>query len=174
CPALPAVGRLRHRAHLGRGRWQDGPTVRPSFEPPEPDPTVTAPGLAPPSLEPPPPPPQPKPPVGQLVSWLVTSVIVGWFVVYNIVRIAGRAPSSAAWISLAIGGVLGVGIFLATLSFWRRRASQAATAEGARAPDSPEAAEARRRAIAAASPIVGALAVVAIVVGVLMAIAWIG
>jgi len=148
--------------------------VTTSFQPPEPDPTATAAGVPPPPLEPPPPPPEPKPAAGQMVSWLVTSVIVGWFVVYNIVRIAGRAPSSAAWISLAIGGILGVAGFLVTLTIWRRRAGEAASLESGRAPESPEAAEARRRAVAAASPVVGALAVVAIVVGIAMAIAWVG
>jgi hypothetical protein len=61
-----------------------------------------------------------NPPPGRLVSWLVTSVLVGWAIVYNIMRIGGRSPRGAAWVSLLIGLGIGAVIFAITWSVWRR------------------------------------------------------
>lgn len=56
-------------------------------------------------------------------SWLVGSVLAGWAVVYNVMRLAGSSPRDAAWISLAIGGVLGLAAYAGGLLALRRLAA---------------------------------------------------
>lgn len=42
------------------------------------------------------------------ITWIFGAALIGWIVVYNALRIAGRAPDEAAWVSLVVGGGLGV------------------------------------------------------------------
>lgn len=45
---------------------------------------------------------------GRLISWLVTAVLVGWVVVYNVMRVAGGTPAGVALPSFLIGAAIGV------------------------------------------------------------------
>jgi hypothetical protein len=101
------------------------------------------------------------------LSRLIGAVLIGWIVVYNVMRLAGSTPADAAWPSLAIGAVaalvlVGLGTLAMGLPGMSRLADPRSTVEipapGARS-------EAQRRAISLAWPALGALAVIAIVVG---------
>lgn len=43
-----------------------------------------------------------------LISWMIVGAVVGWLIVYQILRFGGDAPSDAAWPSVIIGGLLGL------------------------------------------------------------------
>ena len=45
---------------------------------------------------------------GRLISWFITAVLVGWVVVYNVVRVAGSTPADAALPSFLIGAAIGI------------------------------------------------------------------
>ena len=101
------------------------------------------------------------------LSRLVGAVLIGWLVVYNVMRLAGSSPADAAWPSLAIGAaaalvLVGLGTLAMGLPGMSRVADPRGTAE---IPPPAARDDAQRRAIALAWPALGALAVVAIVVG---------
>jgi len=108
------------------------------------------------------------------VSWLLTSIIVGWALVYNVFRIGGRSPRGAAVISLLIGLGVGAIIFGIALLVWRRFGS------GSRYQPShlneippPSRLDARQRgALGLLWPAVGLLAVAALVVGAVLGADW--
>jgi hypothetical protein len=110
------------------------------------------------------------------LSWLIGSIAVGWLIVYNAMRLAGANPADAAWPSLGIGAVVGLAAYGAGLWFVRRRA--AAGHPVGRGPiDIPSPSElddGQRRLLAVAWPLLGALAAVAVVVGVYLAADWLG
>src|SRR5262249_60933227 len=92
---LPSVGGLRDRSYPRRRRGAYGAAVTSGKST------------------------QPAPASGYL-SWLITSVLAGWFVVYNIMRIRGDSPRGAALVSLAIGAAAGVVVFAIGLGGRRR------------------------------------------------------
>ena len=51
------------------------------------------------------------PPASRVLSWLVACVLIGWLVVYNLLRIGGDSPDQAALPSLGIGAVCGLAVF---------------------------------------------------------------
>jgi hypothetical protein len=110
----------------------------------------------------------------RLFWWLVGSVLVGWFVVYNLMRIGGASPEEAAWPALAIGGIAALviyGILLLVARALRARGVQV----GRRAVEVPGPADLtppQRRATRLAFPLLGALAAVALVMGVLLLLDW--
>lgn len=54
----------------------------------------------------------------------IAAVLIGWLVVYAVFRLGGDSPSAAAWVSLAIGAVIGLVIYgLVLLLQLRRRGS---------------------------------------------------
>jgi peptidoglycan/LPS O-acetylase OafA/YrhL len=55
--------------------------------------------------------PVPGPPASRVFSWLVACLLVGWLVVYNLLRIGGDSPEQAALPSLLIGAVCGLAVF---------------------------------------------------------------
>jgi len=115
----------------------------------------------------------PDPPAGRLLSWLVTSVLIGWFVVYNIFRIGGDSPRGAAWISLGIGAVAGIVVFGA-IYLVLRRASPGTLRHGTVEMPGPDALDqGQRAAIRIALPLLAALAAVALVMGVILGVDWI-
>ena len=59
------------------------------------------------------------PPASRMLSWFVTSVLVGWVIAYNVLRVGGRSPRGAAWTSLLIGIGIGVVIFGIVVLVWR-------------------------------------------------------
>lgn len=114
------------------------------------------------------------PPASRMVSWFLTSSFVGWFVAYNIFRIGGRAPRSAAWPSLIVGIGIGLVIFAITVLVWRRL-----IATGQYRPHHleeippPERLDSRQRgALEILAPVVAVMAIGALVVGALLAVSW--
>lgn len=55
---------------------------------------------------------------GRLVSWVLSAVLIGWVVVYNVMRVGGGTPAGVALPSFIIGAIAGV-IVLA-LGVWLR------------------------------------------------------
>ncbi len=115
-----------------------------------------------------------NPPASRLVSWLFTSVLVGWAIAYNILRIAGRSPREAALTSLLIGLGIGALLFSITWFVWRR-----VIGSGRYRPhhleEIPPPSRLDRRQKTAMEflwPTVGILAGVAIVVGAVMTGEW--
>lgn len=112
----------------------------------------------------------------RMLSWLITSVIVGWAIVYNILRIAGRSPRSAAWVGLLIGLGVGALIFIATVVIWRRVVN-GARYRAAHMNEIPPASrlDARQRtAIDALWPAVGVLALAALAAGGVLLTSYLG
>ena len=111
----------------------------------------------------------------RMTSWLITSLLVGWLIVYNIFRIArGDAPRSAATISLPIGLALGVGLFVVALVAYRAFA-QRGWVHPDEVGDRPVGVmeEPRvRRSLEMTAYLCWVLAVVALAVGVVMLAAW--
>jgi len=117
---------------------------------------------------------QPAPASGYL-SWLVTSVLVGWFVVYNIMRIRGDSPRGAALVSLAIGAAAGLVVFAVGLAVRRRlvAAGWVRPRRGTVEVPGPDALDTRQRdALRVAGLALAALAAVALVVGLAVGIDW--
>jgi hypothetical protein len=101
------------------------------------------------------------------LSRLVGAVLIGWLVVYNVMRLAGSSPADAAWPSLAIGAaaalvLVGLGTLAMGLPGISRLADPRGTAE---IPAPGGRTDGQRRAISLAWPALGTLAVIAIVVG---------
>lgn len=56
-------------------------------------------------------------PAGRLASWILSAILIGWVVVYNVMRVAGGTPAGVALTSFIIGAiaglvVLGIGIWV--------------------------------------------------------------
>lgn len=101
------------------------------------------------------------------LSRLIGAVIIGWIVVYNVMRLAGSSPADAAWPSLAIGAaaalvLVGLGTLAMGLPGMSRLADPRGTAE---IPLPAGRTYAQLRAVSLASPALGVLAVIAVVVG---------
>lgn len=115
-------------------------------------------------------------PFSRQVSWLVSSLIVGWLIVYNIYRFGGRSPKGSATVSLIIGIVVGIAIFGLAVLVWRRFGT------GARfradhmneIPPASRLDGRQRRSLDVLWPAVGLLSLTALVVGVVLAIDWFG
>lgn len=110
----------------------------------------------------------------RMISWLLGSVLVGWVVVYNAMRLAGSSPAGAAWISLAVGAACGVGVWLLLLLAGRRLAASGRVVHrGPPEVPAPGALDpAQRDAARLASLGLGALAIVALAAGAYLAADW--
>jgi hypothetical protein len=110
------------------------------------------------------------------LSWLVGCVAIGWLVVYNAMRLAGSTPADAVWISLGIGALAGLAAFGAGLLIVRRLADSGhAIHRGPLELPSPAQMEpGQRRALTAAWPAFGVLAVVALGMGGVLGADWLG
>lgn len=117
-----------------------------------------------------------QPAAGRSLSWLIGCALIGWLVVYNAMRLAGSTPSSAAWVSLAIGAAAGIAVFAVGLLVVRRLSAsgRGPRREAAAIPSPLEMDDSQRRAIAIAWPVLGVLAVLALIVGVMLLGKWIG
>ncbi len=113
-------------------------------------------------------------PPSRLASWLITSVVVGWAVVYNVLRIDGRSPRGAAGVSFLIGLGVGAVVFAVAVLVWRRVVS-GARYQAAHLNEIPPAArldERQKSAVDVLWPAVGVMALLALLVGALMAWKW--
>lgn len=112
---------------------------------------------------------------GRLFSWMITAVLVGWFVVYNVMRVGGGTPAGVALVSFLIGAV--VGIVVLVLGVYVRRAL---VASGRIHPvdleadiPTPQAMDdGQRRAVGLAWPVTAAAAVVEMALGLWMLADW--
>ena len=117
---------------------------------------------------------RPPTPASRLLSWLVGCVLVGWLVIYNVLRIGGESPSEAAWPSLVVGLVAGLAVFGAGLLLQRRLAASGRVlrAGPVAIPSPSEMDDSQRDALRLAWPALGALALVALAVGAYLAADW--
>ncbi len=115
-------------------------------------------------------------PFSRQVSWLVSSLIVGWLIVYNVYRFGGRSPRGAATISLVIGIGVGLVIFAAALVIWRRFGTGARfQADHMNEIPPPARLDGRQRwSLDILWPAVGLLALGTLVMGTILAIDWLG
>lgn len=114
---------------------------------------------------------------GRLISWVITAVLVGWVVVYNVMRVAGGTPAGVALPSFLIGAAIGI-VVLAIGIYVRRSliakgkihpvdAEADVPAPGDLSPD-------ERRVLGATWSVVAVAAVVELVTGLWMLFDWQG
>ena len=111
----------------------------------------------------------------RLFWWLVGAIAIGWLIVYNGMRLAGRSPAESAWPALAVGGAIGILVYAGLLVTARKRAA-AGRPIGRRHVDVPAPAAvtpAQHRALTVASPLLGILALLALVMGVILLLDWV-
>lgn len=114
---------------------------------------------------------------GRLISWLISAVLVGWVVVYNVMRVAGGTPAGVALTSFVIGVGGGIVVLIIGLIIRRRLinagrihpvdAEAEIPAPGAMDDD-------QRRVLGAIWPVVAAAAAVEMVCGIWMLADWNG
>ncbi len=114
---------------------------------------------------------------GRLISWLISAVLVGWVVVYNVMRVAGGTPAGVAFTSFVIGVGGGIVVLIIGLIIRRRLinagrihpvdAEAEIPAPGAMDDD-------QRRVLGAIWPVVAAAAAVELVCGIWMLADWNG
>jgi len=60
------------------------------------------------------------PQLSQSGSWIVACVVIGWLLIYNVLRLSGDTPAKAALPGLLIGGTAGLVVFIAGFVTVRR------------------------------------------------------
>ena len=115
-------------------------------------------------------------PLSRLAGWLVGCAVGGWLIVYNLMRIDGSSPASAAAPALVIGIIAGVVVFAIGLLVgrWMARSGRVLRPEPVEIPSPSELDDEQRRTLTWAWPALGALAVVALLVGAYLAVDWLG
>lgn len=110
----------------------------------------------------------------RLFWWLVGAVAIGWLVVYNLMRLAGRSPAEAAWPALGIGGALGILAYAGLIAVARHqeRRGRHFGRRPVEVPAPSAVTPAQHQAMRTASPLLGALAAVALVMGVILLLDW--
>jgi hypothetical protein len=114
---------------------------------------------------------------GRLISWGITAVLLGWVVVYNVMRVGGSTPADAALPSFIVGGIIGI-VVLAVAMFVRARLIRAGRLHpmnvDADVPDPAAVTPDQRRVLSAAWPVVAAAAVAELATGLWMFMDWRG
>jgi len=120
--------------------------------------------------------PMPGPPASRVLSWLVACVLIGWLVVYNLLRIGGDSPEQAAMPSLGIGAVCGLVVFGAGMLVLRHlhRTGRRLRVPPAEIPPPSAMDQAQRDAVQVAWAPLAVLAVAAIAMGVWIGADWLG
>ncbi len=114
---------------------------------------------------------------GRLISWLISAVLVGWVVVYNVMRVAGGTPAGVALSSFVIGAGGGIVVLIIGLIIRRRliNAGRIHPVDAEAEIPAPGAMDAdQRRVINATWPVVAAAAAVELVCGIWMLADWNG
>lgn len=114
---------------------------------------------------------------GRLISWLISAVLVGWVVVYNVMRVAGGTPAGVALTSFVIGAGGGIVVLIIGLIIRRRliNAGRIHPVDAEAEIPAPGAMDAdQRRVINATWPVVAAAAAVELVCGIWMLADWNG
>ena len=114
---------------------------------------------------------------GRLISWLISAVLVGWVVVYNVMRVAGGTPAGVALSSFVIGAGGGILVLIIGLIIRRRLINAGrihpVDAE-AEIPEPGAMDDDQHRVINATWPVVAAAAAVELVCGIWMLADWNG
>jgi hypothetical protein len=110
------------------------------------------------------------------VSWLIGCVLLGWLIVYNLMRFGSSSPSEAAWVSLVVGGAGGVLVFAAVGLGMRRLAASGRVLRRppAEIPVPVQMTDAQRSLTRAVWPLLAALAAAALVMGAALGADWYG
>lgn len=108
--------------------------------------------------------------LSRILGRAVAAVLIGWLVVYAVFRLGGDSPSSSAWVSLAIGAVIGLVIYGLVLLLQRRR--QGAAPGGTPESASGEAIAEQADALRVVAGILGGFAVIAAVMALASAADW--
>lgn len=113
-------------------------------------------------------------PFGRLASWLITSVVLGWLVVYNVLRFGGADPGRSAGRAFLIGAAVGLVVFGLAVFVRGRLASAGRIRPRAplAIPESDRLADDQRSAMRAATPFLALLASVGVGMGVFLAARW--
>ncbi len=116
-------------------------------------------------------------PPGRLISWFITAVLVGWVLVYNVVRIGGSTPADAALPSFITGAVIGmvvlvIGVYVHKALVDRGRLHP--VDPEADVPEPSAVTPDQRRVIGAVWPMVAAAAAVQLATGLWMLFDWQG
>ena len=113
-------------------------------------------------------------PLSRLLGWLIGCALVGWLIVYNVMRIDGSSPASAAAPALIIGVIAGAVVFGCGLLISRRltRSGRVLRPEPVEIPSPSELDEPQRTSLKLAWPALAALAVVALAVGAYLGVDW--
>lgn len=114
------------------------------------------------------------PPAGRLLSWLVTALVIGWLVVYNVQRLAGGSPSEVAQSSLILGAAVGVAGFGLAIVLYRAlaRAGRLPRRGPAVVPEPSQLTSPQRTALRLAGPFVALLAAAGVGLGVYLGVTW--
>lgn len=112
---------------------------------------------------------------GRLFSWLITAILVGWFVVYNVMRVGGGTPAGVALASFLIGAsagivVLVVGVYVRRALVGGGRIHPMDAEAQIPAPHAMD--DGQRRAVGLAWPAATAAAVVELLLGLWMLADW--
>lgn len=120
--------------------------------------------------------PVPGPPASRVFSWLVASVLIGWLIVYNLMRIGGDSPDQAAMPSLAIGAACGLVVFGAGFLVVRRlhQSGRRLRVPPTEIPPPTAMDQAQRDALQLAWAPLAVLALAAIAMGVWIGADWLG
>lgn len=110
------------------------------------------------------------------MSVVLGCAIVGWAVVYNLMRLTGSTPAQAGWTSLAVGAGLGVAVYLASVLVSRRLAAagRVVRQKPAELPGPDRLTGEQRTLVAVVWPALLVLAGLALVVGVVLGLDWFG
>lgn len=112
--------------------------------------------------------------LGRLAGRTIGAAVIGWAIVYNILRIGGDEPDQAAWPSLLIGGIAGAAIYLGGVAILHRVRGEEPARVARAIPGPGQLSEDQRDALRAASFALMALALAALLMGAIELGDWIG
>lgn len=115
-----------------------------------------------------------QPTIGRVLGRTVAAAVIGWAVVYNILRLQGDEPDQAAWPGLLIGGIIGIVVYLGGLLLYRRlRAPEEARVAQA-VPGPGQLSEDQREVLRIAAYALAALALATLLMGAVALGDWLG
>jgi hypothetical protein len=111
-----------------------------------------------------------------LISWIVIGAVVGWLVVYLILRFGGDNPGDAALPSVIIGGLLGIAAGVGAVVLARRAeaAGRPIGRKRVRRADGARLSATDREIVRCVVPLLFGAAAVIAVVAVIIGIQWLG
>ncbi len=112
--------------------------------------------------------------LSRIAGRTVAAAVIGWAVVYSVLRIQGDEPDQAAWPALVIGGTAGVVLYLAGLAIVRRVRGQEPARVAQAVPGPGRLSEDQRETLRIAAFALAALALSALLIGAVELGDWIG